>query len=59
MSMFLGAILLLALLVGVVATVIAIVEPRLRALFTIVACMGFLGTAVCVGVFILAVSRMN
>lgn len=59
MSMFLVAILLLALLVGVVATVIAIVEPRLRALSTIVACMGFLGAAVCVGVFILAVSRMN
>jgi hypothetical protein len=58
MSMFLGAILLLTLLVGVLATVIAIVDPRLRALSTIVACMGFLGAAVCVGVFILVVSGM-
>jgi hypothetical protein len=59
MSIFLGAILFLALLMGVAATVIAIARPNLRVASTIVACLGFLCAAACVGFFVLAVSRMN
>ena len=59
MSIILGAFLFLALLVGLVATGIAIATPRLRAGAAITACLGFLGAAACVGVFILVVNRMN
>lgn len=59
MSVILGAIFFLALAVGVVATMIAIAKPRLRAASTVIASFGFLGAAACVGVFILAVSRMT
>ncbi|MDE0866664.1 MAG: hypothetical protein OSA98_23015 [Rubripirellula sp.] len=59
MSIILGAFLFLALLVGLVATGIAIALPRFRAVAGIIACLGFVGSAACMGMFVLAVSRMN
>jgi hypothetical protein len=59
MSIIIGSILFLALLVGIVATGIAIATPRLRVVAAIVAGLGFLGAAACAGVFIFVVSRMN
>ncbi len=58
MSLILGSFLILAVLVCLVSTGIAVAQPRLRVAATIVACIGFLGAVTCVGVFVVAISRM-
>ena len=59
MSIFIGMFVFLALLIGIVGTLVALAKPQLRLVFGIVAIFGFVAAISGIGLFVFIVGQMT